>query len=497
MENQNQQMEMVASLPIGVRYNVGITEGAEGHRNLSRFNAENPSTFTGSNNNVVRIPVSSGMFLDLKNAVLGYDFKNVSTSTGSPAPSTQVTLDGSAGCVIQRLRILSNNGNEIERIDQYGQLSAVFDQYAGNLSSLVSGHALDGGARRISYTTKLPSLALDQTTKTGTLADGTNVEIGTVTGLELTIDNANGGKGYMPEEADDLDVNVQRHYELGLKNGFFNPSTAKMLPPNVSFVLELTLAPPANCLKSSASVPAYEATNFILSIPSVQILDPNAMARLNARLARGVSWKCNTFHHHINTINSGAGPASLQIGERSRVLKGLMTVFRFQADVADKTKFKLSKRTIQHLDNYQYQIGSTQYPSNQIDINCSDTKTAGGTGATVRLVGAGDNCNVSEAYSEVLRVFGGLNANVGTCVVGAEPFAQSTLANGAGLIAVDLQAYSDGSVTSGLDTASNSLPVMLNIQKNAVANAIMQADTYSISEMSIMIDEFGQLFSES
>ena len=105
--------------------------------------------------------------------------------------------------------------------------------------------------------------------------------------------------------------------------------------------------------------------------------------------------------------------------------------------------------------------------------------------------------NISEAYSEVLRVFGGLNSNVSTTVIGQEPFAQSTLNNGCGLIAIDLQAYSDGSVTSGIDTASNSLPVVLNTNLNGALTATMQVDTYSISQLTIIVDEFGNLFSES
>ena len=111
MEQVKSQEQSVA-FPLGVRYNVGITEGVAGSRNLIKFQAENPSVFTGVNNNVVRIPVSSGSFLDLKNAVLGYKFKN--TCAGG---TTECTLDGSSACVIQRLRILSNQGLEIERLD--------------------------------------------------------------------------------------------------------------------------------------------------------------------------------------------------------------------------------------------------------------------------------------------------------------------------------------------------------------------------------------------
>ena len=156
---------------------------------------------TGVNNNVVRIPVSSGSFLDLKNAVLGYKFKN--TSAGG---TTECTLDGGAACVIQRLRVLSNQGMEIERLDQYGQLHAILDQYSGSLTSLISNCAMDGGARRISYSTKQPSLAIAAST-TGVLADGTTIETGAIGG-SITIANEVGGKGYMQEECDTLNTAI-------------------------------------------------------------------------------------------------------------------------------------------------------------------------------------------------------------------------------------------------------------------------------------------------
>ena len=496
MENRTAESESALAFPIGLRYNLAIQQGVAGSRNLSRFSAENPSVFQGSQNNVVRIPVSSPGFLDLKNAVLGLDLKNTSTG-GTPV----MTLDGGAHSIIQRYRVLSSNGNEIERIDSYNQIHTVLDQYSTNLSGLVSGCAMDGTPRRLSYTTKTPSVTADQAGKAITMADGTTLTVGTLTGLSVSVANPLGGKGYLQTECDDLDTGITRHYEFGLKGGFFNPSSAKMLPPNVSFILELTLAPPANCIvTAAATTQGYEATNFILSCPTVQIMDPNASARLNMRLQKGVAYQANTFHHHVNTVTAGAGNASIQIGERSRVLKGLISIFRYQADIAAVTKFKISKRTIQPINNYQFQIGSSQYPSNNIDIVCDKAQAAANaqTVAGVRLgLSSNADMNISEAYSEVLRVFGGLNANVSTTVIGAEPFAQSTLNNGCGLIAVDLQAYSDGSVTSGIDTASNSLPVMLNINKNGAANATMQVDTYSISQLTIMVDEFGQLFSES
>lgn len=498
MENTAKvEMEAMGSVPIGLRYSAGVSPGVPGERALQRFTAENASVFSGSGNNVVRIPVSSGHFLDLKNAVLGYDFKN--TTTGGGGVDTSITLDGSAACTIQRIRILdSRSSNEIERVDSYNLVHSVLDQYSSNLTNMQGSNILSGAPRRIQNNPATGTVALTQASKTGTDSAGTQYTIGTLTGQAITINSGLGGKGYVQEEADSLNTGISRHYEFGLKNGWFNPASAKYLPPMVAFTIELTLAPPANCLKKETNaVPGYNAQNFMLSIPSVTLTDPAFQARMNQRLAQGVSWRATTFSHHVNTLAAGAGRTSVQLGERARVLKGFMNIMRIQANVTDGDKFKLSKRSIQYVDNYQYQIGSTLYPNNQIDIVTEATPVDGGTAANTRLAGKTEqNMNISEAYSELLRVVGGINTSSGTTLIGQEPFAQSELNNGAGVLALDLQTYSDGSVSSGINT-SNGLPCVLNVQKNAAASTILQIDTFAIAELQIMIDPSGIITSMS
>ena len=85
------------SLPLGLRYGLGINDTVASSRNLAQYLASNSGVFSGAGTNVARIPISSGNFLDLKNAVVQFDFKNAANNTCS--------LDGSAACVIEQILI--------------------------------------------------------------------------------------------------------------------------------------------------------------------------------------------------------------------------------------------------------------------------------------------------------------------------------------------------------------------------------------------------------
>lgn len=488
-------------VPIGLQYRLSIADAVPASHNISQFLASNASDFTPSNN-TIRINVSSGAFLDLKNAVLEFDLKNT-TSTDA------CRLDGGAGCVINRIRILSSDGSEIERIDSYNLLDCVIDQYTSSDGDARIKSAQKGAPRfsddtpefdavSNSGSTATTSTATVEVYETGLKAISTNVNaagnITTTFSLE-----GKGGIGYDPRQADVLNTNVSRHYCFGLKCGFFNPSTAKLLPPNTPFQVEITLGQAADCLVNLAGSNAvnYQLNNAELHIPAVVVNDPNYMAMVNQRLAQGVSYKCNSYDHFVNTTASGSGKDVIQLSARARSLKGLMSIMRQQDKVSSDNDYKLSKRSIQYVSDYQYKVGSNNYPVDK--VNLSTDTTAGGTASGDRLpLSSTAGLNISEAYNHALRLFGSLNLANANIQIGQEAFAQSENANnnGAGILAINLSAFSDGSVNSGMNTLNN-MPVSLEFTKTAACNEILQIDTFSIKELVVMRDGNGVLSSMS
>ena len=284
---------------------------------------------------------------------------------------------------------------------------------------------------------------------------------------------------------------------MGLKLGMFNPSTAKLLPPNTPFQLEITLRSAADALVNLAGSNAvdYQVNNVELHIPSITVNDNQYMMMVNQRLAQGVSIKCNSYDHFVNTTASGAGKDVVQISARARSLKGLMSIYRFQASISSDDDFKISKRSIQFISDYQYKVGSNNYPVDKVQLS-TDT-TAGGTASGTRLpLSSTADLNISEAYNHVLRLFGSLNNSNANIQIGQEAYAQSENNNGAGIIAIDLSSFSDGSVNSGINTLNN-MPVSLEFTKTAATNAVVQIDTYAVKELVIMRDGNGVLSSMS
>ncbi len=489
-------------VPIGLQYRLSIADAVPASHNISQFLASNASDFTPSNN-TIRINVSSGAFLDLKNAVLEFDLKN---TTGTDP----CRLDGGAGCVISRIRVLSSDGSEIERIDSYNLLDCVLDQYTASDGSARIKSAQKGSPRFADDTPAFDeasgnsgAAALAATAACSPYETGiTATTITTFTGNtgQATIKLSGvGGIGYDPRQSDVLNTGITRHYSMGLKCGFFNPSTAKLLPPNTPFQLEITLGAAADCLVNLAGANAvdYQLNNAELHIPAVVVNDPNYMAMVNQRLSQGISYKCNSYDHFVNTTASGAGKDVIQLSARARSLKGLMSVMRKQSKVSSDNDFKLSKRTIQYVSDYQYKVGSQNYPVDR--VNLSTDTTAGGTGTGDRLpLASTADLNIAEAYNHALRLFGSLNLANANIQIGQEAFAQSENLNnnGAGILAINLSAFSDGSVNSGMNTLNN-MPVSLEFTKTAACNAIVQIDTYSVKELVVMRSGDGVLSSMS
>ena len=218
-----------------------------------------------------------------------------------------------------------------------------------------------------------------------------------------------------------------------------------------------------------------------------------------------------TYKNHINTAVANNALEVLQLADRSMALRAIFSVLRRQAFVNDGARFSQSKKSIQYATAYQYQIGSDMYPPAQVQVVAGSTAVGGTVKGTRVYAADADNINVSEPFAEAQRAFGTFGARAPSAgLIGAESFAQSEHNNGTGMLACDLSAYSDSQVISGIDTASQALPVALRLQKSAcaasgAANAdgivagqgAIQVDTYCLCDVEFMMMPDGSLTSRS
>jgi hypothetical protein len=250
----------------------------------------------------------------------------------------------------------------------------------------------------------------------------------------------------------------------------------KLLPPGVSFTLELTLETGTLFLKSAALGDGYEVRNPALYIPEVQVHDQAFMARVANMMRSGISWRGLSFKTHINTIDAGAaGQQLININDRSMNLRGICTVVRRTTLFNAVTVYSLSKSSIQYFTQYQYSVGSQQYPPHPVDIYAG-AQADGGTAANTIVWAPGTATqDVARCFSEAQRFWGTLHRSGDAGgVIGMENFAQSELNHGTGILCVDLQTYSDSGVVSGVDTASAALPIQLTVTRgvSATTNAM-------------------------
>lgn len=469
------------SIPSSLSYGVESSSGLPGKRMLLQFAPENTSTFNESNN-IVRIPVNSTQFLDMKQARLAFDL----TISGT---TSEGFLDGGAACVIQRLRVLSVTGLELERIESYNLLHSILDQYASTQQDRISDNLTSGAPLQDRYYIDAQATTA-VTNATVTTGAGTS----NVSALPIVANGANIHMyGYGQEQADRFGPNTSftqlKHYELKLKAGWFNPSLGKLLPPNVSFVLELTLAPYASCLTAPSGTMLYSIQNFFLKIPGVMVMDSGFMERVRMLQQRGSEWNAVTYKLYTGVVSTASANNYVQISDRSHSMTALITILRTQAYINSITRFKLSKRSLQYISQYQATIGSDLYPPTQIELATS-TATGGGTPSQLTpwdplQTAASSSVNVSACFSEAKRVFGWDKGIVDYYSFGNSENGSN---NGTGILCIDCKSYhGDKRTTSGIDTASQAVPITLRLAVTAAASS-----GNGVTPLPIQVDTFAQ-----
>jgi len=348
-------------------------------------------------------------YADLNSATLAYRVSNASAADAGDA-----TPDGmSAFHIFSRYRILSSTGAILEQLDSANLADTVICQYT---KSAEEQHALSGMANGLT---------------------------------ELTYGNSR---------------RVQCPMNV---SGWFRNSTSKALPP-CSWVLELTIAPTAECwVSDGAATLTYD--DFHLCIPCVSVpheftANLEAMARAGAG---AIQFTAATMRSYFGTLQGAGAGHVVAINDRSISLRSLLACIRNPAQTSVVTNYGLSRRSIGHISEYVWEAAGELWPPSSVTVGLAN--------------------DTADAYASVLRVWG--STTDATSYVTHTEYSGGldiSAVDSRGILGQSFEAFEDNGLVSGLNSALYGGNVSLRVTTTAAT--ALQVIVYAISDVVFSID---------
>ena len=429
--------------PSNLDYSRLLPLGVKAVSKARKFQPNNGSAFSSSNN-IIRIPLNSTGFLDPQHSYLAF-----TVTVKNNEASKYVSFDGSAHSVIRTLRLIGSDGAELEYIQHYNVVrQAMADLQVGSNHSATLGNAMEGEAT--------------------TAGDDTTTKIGT---------------------ADGSGNNFSRGYSIKIMSALLNNS--KYLPLGFiaggGLILELTLENDATCLIKDSTAAGGTAPTYELSeihyVGQIVEMDErfNASFRSMLNSSGGIQFSGQTWRtHQYNFTSAASGNAVVPVAERSKSMKSLFHIFREQANLADRTKYSIMRRSSNDVEQVQWKIGSNVYPSQPLKGSQTDS---------------------SQYVAELVKAVAGLgDIRQGSAINQANFPVVANTSFGSAMYALDFESYAQASdiLESGIDTSSLALPInveftfgstavagTLNVLSCALVDAIYTLDSQGMLTVSI------------
>lgn len=428
--------------PSGITYSQGaIPLGTPAKSSVRKFYPKNGRDFTPTGTNIIQLPLyAEGQFMDCAgHSFLKFDFLNKSSHTC-------VFGGGGPQGLFKRVRVLSATGQQLEDMDDYNALHSL-------LQDVTCG---------VDY-------------------------------VNSTLQTKSGASVYPSTQAA-VGPNKKKTVTMNLVSGLLmQPKYLPLLMTKGGLLIEITLEAADKALigDSSTTSSDYQVSNmeYVAELvdfgPEFNSNFIQMMAGSGGALLSGV-----TYRNHTNTIKGG--DKHVDITERSRSIKSIVTIFRQQGGKYEsKPKLEsIGDRQIpKELRGYQYRVGSITYPEHFVKLST----------ACDGLATSQPEFNVSEACAHLLKSLGSALTDVRhqTCLTEANFAgdetatgvlrdgnqligygAESGKQRGMGGLAVSLESFAKDSskLESGLNSAAQALPLRLDLDttgpfRNSVNNA--------------------------
>ena len=418
------------SLPMSMRYTITGSDAIPSRTRLNRFDATSASYASNSNNKIL-IPVQADGFIDTSKSYLFLKVQSDHTSAGN----NSVKLDGNVASIIDKLEIsVSGSSGKVETLDRYNVYHLYDQVWNSGLEDITYQQAVNGGCA--------PAL------------DWSGL------GAELAVAGA---------------VANFKVLALKLKSGFLNSYFGKALPMGLpQFTIEITLASGVQAFVASGADVAnnhYTVSEARFYAPVYQILDDGIMAQYKNQIASSPTmWVSQSYDTIINTITATASKQTKQLNASYRSLNGMVSLMRPSANMNSAVKHINTAFNITGVVSYLYRIGGVQFPSDSLDIESVEGRTAG--------------LNISRVYmeaSKTLAPHGHTHAK--TTAVNQTRFvkADATGSTGAGSLCISLTRFSDDRLVNlGLNTAGSSAPSTLEVDFGSNTPAAQDLTTFAL-----------------
>ncbi len=414
-------MEIPSSMSYAMRKVPAVNSSAI----LRSFAASNGSSFNTAANEI-RIPINCDGFLDGSKSYLFFTVNNTGANL--------LTFDPNGLCWCDQLRIESN-GQVLERVERAG----VYDTLRRRWTK---------GQAAIPY-------------------------------LSATAGGPNPGSAALPNDGAGVPTTNTVSLAMDLPLGFLNAHHGRAVPKGSSFDLVVRInSTLGQCFKFTTGATAFSIDNPRFYAPVYQVEDAEVMSEYSqALMERGISWSGDTVKSYINAVTAGQGTKTLQINDRSKSLKAMITLLRDETAIAAATENSVGHSTIAGLTQVRTTIAGRNYPPDNIAIST--------TAASL---------DIGRLYQECSKVLAPEKEHLAYSAVTSASFGHDgeLAATSQGVIAVDLTKFDDDKLMLvGLDTASNNSPSTIELTGNPPQAC--EAVTYALAEAVWSLDGRGQL----
>tara|TARA_R110000824_G_scaffold143807_4_gene311565 strand:+ start:7137 stop:8558 length:1422 start_codon:yes stop_codon:yes gene_type:complete len=468
------------SIPDSIDYTSILPMAVESRTRRRGFVPSNGAVFISDRNNIVEIPVNASAFLDTKHSYLRFDLVN------STAQTLGLDYGGGHGC-INRLRIL-----------QGGTVLSDCREYAKLLSSII-----------------LPVSANETNLATRSIKEGQRyANAGGAAGMAVAVAaEITGAAGNTPTNSNNSTAAAAAgsKYQIciPLLSGLIGTTQDKLIPlfllNSSPLVIEITMSQTLDLGTYGGAAGVGWTMQDVRYMAALVETGPEVeeQVRMVQRESQGrlVLNGVDYTHHTGNIAANTIGRVSLALPVRKKSIKSVLFSGGTRAFAAplQQNCYNLSYGGHMNMSEYQLSVGSRRIPEIPVGF---------------QAFGGGSIGNKAQYFEELAKCFGetqsihglgvqtrinnsnqsGNNAGIAAPSAGGAACASHVFCP----FGIDCEAFQPdgkggGALESGVDTATHSTPMALNLDLGAGVAQAMVVDMYVVHDSLYFIDEVGNL----